>query len=76
MSTWVALLSKALGSMPNLQSFKVDGDVEDIVPHLSNLRMSLLSLPNITSLTLEDIGTKASESLAQAMDKFRGFSHL
>ncbi|KIM47558.1 hypothetical protein M413DRAFT_22202 [Hebeloma cylindrosporum] len=75
-STWAPTLAKALRLMPNLRSFTLRGETEEIVTYSSDFGLTVLSLPQLTSLMLWQIGPNTSLSFGKAIDSLKGTTKL
>jgi len=75
-STWAHMLAKALRLMPNLQSFTLRGETEEIVTYLPDFGPMLLNLPQLTLLILWGIGPNTSLSFGKAIDPLKGATKL
>ncbi|KAH9475018.1 hypothetical protein JR316_0012119 [Psilocybe cubensis] len=62
LSSWAPMLTQALMLMPNLRSFTVKGNTDDIVTHSPSFGHILGSLSSLTSLTLWGVGSQTSLS--------------
>ena len=59
-STWAHMLAKALRLMPNLRSFTLRDETEEIFTYSPDFGPTLLNLPQLTSLILWGIGPNTS----------------
>jgi hypothetical protein len=75
-STWALMLAKALRLMPNLRSFTLRDETEEIVTYSPDFGPTLLSLPELTSLILWGIGPNTSLSFGKAIDTLKGATKL
>ncbi|KIM47557.1 hypothetical protein M413DRAFT_22201 [Hebeloma cylindrosporum] len=74
--TWAPTVAKALRLMPNLRSFTLRDQTEEIVTYSPEFVPTVLSLPQLMSLILWDIGPKTSLYLGKAMDSLKGATKL
>ena len=75
-STWAHMLAKALKLMPNLRSFTLRDETEEIVTHSPDFAPTLLSLPQLTSLVLWGAGPNTSLSFGRTVDTLKGATKL
>ncbi|KAF8891454.1 hypothetical protein CPB84DRAFT_1784159 [Gymnopilus junonius] len=66
-STWAPSLTKALALMPNLRSFVIEAEIDDICLHSPDFVATLLARPRLTDIDLWGIGPTATTSFGQAM---------
>ena len=75
-STWAHMLAKALTLMPNLRSFTLRDETEEIFTYSPDFGPTLLNLPQLTSLILWGIGPNTSLSFGMAIDTLKGANKL
>ncbi|KIM47559.1 hypothetical protein M413DRAFT_22203 [Hebeloma cylindrosporum] len=75
-STWAPTLAKALRLMPNLRSFTLRDQTEEIVTYSPDFVPTVLSLPQLMLLILWEIGPNTSLSFGKAFDSLKGATKL
>jgi hypothetical protein len=70
------MLAKALRLLPNLRSFTLKDETEEIVTYSPDFGPTLLNLPQLTSLILWGIGPNTSLSFGKAIDTLKGATKL